>query len=421
MEKYDIIIVGGGPAGLLAAIRAAQIVKKVIILEKKNSPGKKLLISGKGRCNLTNAVDTDGFLENFGKTREFLRSAFSALSNKDLIAFFENKGVKLKTERGNRVFPESDRSSSILNSLKFEVRLEGVKILCNSRVSVIEKKQGSFRIVLEDGKSFSAKKAILACGGLSYPDTGSTGDGYKIAESLGHKIIPLQPGLVPLETQERWVKDISGLSLKNVQIKLLTEKKPIVSEIGEMLFTHFGLSGPLVLTLSGKVAELLSNCKSPVKLTIDLKPALTAEKLNSRLIRDFKALGVKSYKNVLKELLPGKLVDVFVKLSGIDRRKQVSQITAKERKKISSLLKALPLTITKSRPIEEAIVTKGGVSTKEINPRTMESKLIEGLYFCGEVIDVDANTGGYNMQAAFSTGFLAGESAAKSLEGSIDR
>jgi len=400
---------------MMAALRARRLGKNVLLLERNNSLGKKMRISGKGRCNLTNAGDLQDFLENFSPTREFLRSAFNTFFNDDLIEFLKKQEVEVKTERGGRVFPVSDRSSAVLYALKHSVDSAGVKVLYSVRVKHIQYKGDLFNVALDDARSFSAKKVIIATGGLSYPLTGSTGDGYGMAESLGHTVVPLRPGLVPLETKERWVKDCSGLGLKNVRLTIVTGKKPSISEVGEMLFTHFGISGPLVLTSSGVVVDLLNKQKKPVELLIDLKPGLSNTQLDQRLLRDLTKHGVKIFRTVLKELLPGKLIDVFLKISHIDGGKKASQISAQERKMLCGLLKGLPLIIMKSRPMSEAIITRGGVSTKEINPRTMESKVISGLYFCGEVIDVDANTGGYNMQAAFSTGFLAGESASQAI------
>jgi predicted Rossmann fold flavoprotein len=369
------------------------------------------LISGKGRCNLTNFGELDDFLENFSKTGEFLRSAFAKFFNTDLIGFFEAKGLKLKTERGGRVFPQTDDANSVLKVLKNYLEENKVKIIYNKKVVNVWK-DAQFGVELSDGTLFFAKKLIIATGGKSYLLTGSTGDGFKFARNLGHTIIDLRPGLVALETKEDWVKDLQGLSLKNVRIKFSQEKKKVESEIGEMIFTHFGVSGPLVLELSGLVVGWLSG---QVRMSIDLKPGLTYEQLDARLIRDFRNQGAKNYKNVLADLLPKKLIDCFIMLSGVLDNRKANQITNVERKKILALMKNFELTITKSRPIEEAIITRGGISTKEIDPRTMQSRIIPGLYFCGEIIDVDASTGGYNLQAAFSSGYLAGEAAARSL------
>jgi len=404
---------------MMAAIRAGGLGKDVLLIEKNNKLGQKLLISGKGRCNLTNSGELDNFLDNFSKTKEFLRSAFAKFFNTDLIRFFESKGLKLKTERGGRVFPQTDDANSVLKVLKSYLEENNVKIIYNKKVVNIWK-GAQFGVKLSDGTLFFAKKLILSTGGKSYPLTGSTGEGFKFARDLGHTIVDLRPGLVPLEVLERWAKDLQGLSLKNVRIKFLQGKNKIESEIGEMLFTHFGVSGPLILELSGQVVDWINDqvakgSSGQVKMSIDLKPGLTNEQLDNRLQRDFKNQGAKIYKNVLADLLPKKLIDCFVKLSGVSENKKANQITNIERKKILELMKDFKLTITKSRPIEEAIITRGGVSTREIDPRTMQSRIIPGFYFCGEIIDVDASTGGYNLQAAFSTGYLAGETAARSL------
>ncbi|MFC1594548.1 NAD(P)/FAD-dependent oxidoreductase [Candidatus Omnitrophota bacterium] len=416
MQCYDIVIIGGGPAGLMAVIQAGKQRKDILLLERNKSLGKKLLISGKGRCNLTNSGDIDDFLENFSATGKFLRSAFSTFFNAELIEFFERREVPLKTERGGRVFPQSDKAMHVLNALQRAVRTAGAEIKWDARVVEVESKKDIFVVVLADKQRYATKRVILATGGLSYPATGSSGDGYAIAKNISHTVLPLHPGLVPLETKERWVRDLAGLSLKNVRLKVVADSKSVVSEIGEMLFTHQGISGPLVLTLSNTIVDALEKHKKPIRLFIDCKSGLSKEKLDQRLMREFKTNGARMYRNVLKELMPRKLIDVFVRLSRIEGSKKVSQITMDERNTICELLKALPLTITKSRPIEEAIVTRGGISTREIDPRTMESKRVKGMYFCGEMIDVDANTGGYNLQAAFSTGYLAGEAAARSLE-----
>jgi hypothetical protein len=415
MKAFNIVVVGGGASGLMAAIRAGQIIDKVLILEKNNSLGRKLSISGKGRCNLTNIAELEDFLTHFSRNGNFLRSAFGNFFNKELIDFFRDKGLALKVERGKRVFPEDDLSDSVLNILKNCIKQEGVQVVYKARVSEIRQRDSEIKeISLENNQRFMAKKVILATGGLSYPLTGSTGDGYAIANNLGHCIISIRPGLVPLVIKERWVKDLMGLGLKNVRIKILCRNKAFKSDVGEMIFTHFGVSGPLVLGLSNKVVDLLKE-KEPVKLSIDLKPGLTDAQLDNRILRDIENKGSLFYKNLLKDLLPRKLIKVFIYLSGISPDKKANQITQKERFKMRRLFKDFRLTIVRPRPIKEAIITRGGVSTRQINPKTMESNLIEGLYFCGEIIDVDADTGGYNLQAAFSTGYLAGQSAARSL------
>jgi predicted Rossmann fold flavoprotein len=414
MQDYKILIIGAGPAGMMAGIRAAHFCGRVCLLEQNNLPGKKLLISGKGRCNLTNAGGWDDFHQAFGKNGEFLRDAFKALSNAALIAFFEKQGLGLKTERGGRVFPEDDKASSVHKVLKTNLQQKKVEIIYNTRVESITRHDDCWSIETADHRSFSAQKIILATGGASYASTGSDGYGFQLAEKLGHKIVPVRPGLVPLETKENWVKSLAGLSLEKVRISLIQGRNKWQSDIGEMLFTHFGVSGPLILEASSRIIDWFKE-KEKIILSIDFKPGLTPQQLEERLLRDLKNLGSRDYKNILKELLPQKLISVFITLSGIPADKKANQITQQERTAIAKLLKDFRLIITRPRPLEEAIVTKGGVSIKEINPRTMESRLAPGLYFCGEIIDVDAATGGYNMQAAFSTGWLAGENAAQTL------
>jgi len=405
-----IIVVGGGPGGMMAAIRAASLGQEVILLEKKSSLGNKLLLSGKGRCNLTNNCSLDIFLKRFFRNGEFLRDAFKKFFNKDLIDFFQERGLKLKVERQLRVFPESDTSSSILAVLKKELESLGVRVIYKSPVKKILTENGAVKAVeITNATVLAADKIILACGGASYSFTGSDGSGFEVAKSLGHTVVALRPGLVPLETKQKY--PLEGLSLKNIRLKLSCGKKQVISEIGELLFTDFGISGPLVITLSGKVSDWLKEGLQ-VYAEIDLKPALSVEQLDARLLREFKLNSKKTLKNALKTLLPLRLIDVFLKISGLEAQKKVSHITQKERQAIIGLLKGLRFDIVKARPLEEAMVTAGGVSLKEINPRTMESRLIKGLYFAGEMIDIDADTGGFNLQAAFSTGYLAGESAA---------
>ncbi len=399
---------------MMAAIFAAGIKKSVVLLEKNSSLGKKLLISGKGRCNLTNSGDLDDFLRHFSQTGEFLRSAFAHFFNTELMKFFEEEGVKLKLERGGRIFPLSDDSKVILAALVKKLKQKNVHILFNSEVKNLSKEGRRWIIELSDRKIVKAEKVILATGGASYPLTGSTGDGFRIAQKLGHKIIPIRQGLVPLETAESWIRELAGLSLKNVRVSFSQGKKKISSEIGEMIFTHFGISGPLIMELSSKIIDWF-NDGAPVVLEIDLKPGLSEEQLGKRLLRDFEEFGSRNFKNVLKELLPQKLIDICIEITGIAAFKKANQVTFQERKIIIGFLKNFCLTITKARPLAEAIITKGGVSIKEIDPKTMESHLHKGLYFCGEIIDVDADTGGYNLQAAFSTGCLAGKSVAESL------
>jgi len=399
---------------MMAAIRAKACGQEVILLERKSTLGNKLLLSGKGRCNLTNTEDIPNFIKRFSKNGDFLRDAFKKLFNQELISFFEQRGLKMKIERQLRVFPQSDRSSSILEVLENELIKLGVQVVCRSKVVDLIVSGGRAKGVrLENGRDIFADRIILASGGASYSFTGSDASGINIAKKLGHVIVPLQAGLIPLDVKQNYVKKLEGLTLRNIKLKFSDGKAEIVSEIGELIFTASGISGPLVITLSGKVIDLLAGNKN-VFVDIDLKPALSIPQLDARLLREFKLNSKKSIKNVLKELLPLRLIMVFIDVSGINPLRKCSQITQKEREKTLSLLKGFHLEISGPRPIEEGMVTRGGVSLKEINPRTMESRRVKGLYFCGEMIDVDADTGGFNLQAAFSTGYLAGESAAAS-------
>ena len=399
---------------MMAAIRAAALGQEVILLEKKSTLGNKLLLSGKGRCNLTNIEDLPNFLKRFSKNGDFLRDAFKKFFNQELISFFEQRGLKLKTERQLRVFPQSDRSSSILNVLENELVKAGVQVICRSKVVDLIVSGGRAKGVrLENGQDVFGDRIILASGGVSYSFTGSDGSGINLAKRLGHTVVALQAGLVPLDVKEKYIQKLEGLTLRNIKLQFSDGQRQIVSEIGELIFTASGISGPLVITLSGKVIDLLAPDRK-VFVDIDLKPALTIQQLDARLLREFKLNSKKSIKNMLKELLPLRLIKVFIDAAGIDLLKKCSQITQKEREKIIAWLKAFHLEISGPRPIEEGMVTRGGVSLKQIDPRTMESRLVKGLYFCGEMIDVDADTGGFNLQAAFSTGYLAGESAALS-------
>jgi hypothetical protein len=408
-----IIVIGGGPSGMMAAIKAAESGKDVTLIEKNSELGKKLLLTGKGRCNLTNNTDLDSFIKRFSGNGQFLRDAFKAFSNLDLIDFFESRGVKLKVERQQRVFPESDKAIDILDVLRQALKENKVKILYNREFSDIiidDNKVAGIKIRGE--KDISCSSVILCTGGISYASTGSSGEGLRIAQRLGHKIVDLRPGLIGLMTKDKYPKLLQGLALKNIRITFSNGKKKIASEIGELMFTDFGISGPLVLALSGQVVDWLREYKK-VTAFIDLKPALSSAQIDTKFLREFKANPKKSIQCFLRSMLPQRLIDVFLEKTDIEGEKTVSQITLQERKKLLILFKALEVEISKPRPINMAMITKGGVSLKEINPKTMESRLIEGLYFAGEIIDADADTGGFNLQAAFSTGYLAGESAAK--------
>ena len=404
---YDLAVVGAGPAGIMAAIRAGQLKKNVVLIERNNSIGKKILISGRGRCNLTNIASLDAFIEKFGRQGNFLRSALFTFFNHDLIDFFKDRGLELKSERQGRVFPVTDKARSVVDVLTACLRENKVDVRYNSRVKGVEKKDGGFCLDFENQPPVVAKSVILATGGASFKVTGSTGDGFRVAERLGHTIIPLKPGLVPLKTKESWVKELQGLSLRNIRITFRATRKKIVSDVGELMFTHFGVSGPLVLDLSGRVMLLLGD-NPEVILEIDLKPGLERAQLEKRLLREFSGQGNTQLKNILKSLLPQRLIKVFSDQLKIDPQKKGNQVTLEERRSIIDLCKGLSLTITGALPIDKAMVTGGGVSTKEIDPRTMQSRIVPGLYFAGEMIDGFAASGGYNLQQAFSTGYLAG-------------
>ncbi|ERM91857.1 NAD(P)/FAD-dependent oxidoreductase [Caldanaerobacter subterraneus] len=403
-----VFVIGGGAAGMMAALAAAMTGKKVSLFEKNNILGKKLLVTGHGRCNITNFAEKDAFFENIPGNGKFLYSAFSQFSNRDLMEFLENNGLKLKVERGMRVFPASDRAIDVRDFFKNLLEKNGVKIFYNSRVEEIIAEDGKVAGIRVGDDFLPCDSVILATGGLSYPATGSTGDGYAMAEKLGHTIVKPFPALVPIVTQEN-VREIMGVSLKNVKVYAIQGKKVIKEEFGEMLFAHFGLSGPVILTLSRFIYDYLE--KGEVFIKIDLKPALTEEKLEERVLRDFGKYPNKDIKNALKDLLPQSLILYILKRSDIDPDKKVRSITKVERKQLVKTLKNLTFKVRELRPIREAIVTGGGVSVKEINPSTMESKIIKGLFFAGEVIDVDGLTGGFNLQIAFSTGYVAGVNA----------
>ncbi|MBQ6692870.1 MAG: NAD(P)/FAD-dependent oxidoreductase [Clostridia bacterium] len=404
----SIAVIGGGPAGMMAAAEAAERGFAVTLLEKNEKLGKKLFITGKGRCNITNAAEIEDFFKNIPRNPKFLYSALYGFTNEDVMAMVKKQGVALKTERGGRVFPVSDKSSDILRAFSARVREAGVKVLLNTEVkSVSLDPSGDGFLISYHGTTHRFDGLVLATGGASYPATGSTGDGYRFAEALGHTVTDIVPALIPLETEEEWPKSLQGLSLKNVTLKAFNAKGRVVyEELGEMLFTHFGVSGPLVLSAS----SFIGASPAGTRLTIDLKPGLTADELDRRILRDFDANIRKQFINALDALLPQKLIPVIVALSGIAPETPVHQVTREERQQLVMLLKSLPVTVKKALPVEQAIITRGGVSVKEINPSTMESKLVKNLFFAGELIDVDACTGGYNLQIACSTGALAGRS-----------
>ena len=406
-----IVIIGGGAAGMMAALKVASRYGKeaeITVVEKNEKILRKVMITGKGRCNLTNNCDNEALFSNIPRNPRFLYSAFSKFTPQDTMSFFEDLGVELKTERGNRVFPVSDRAVDIVDALFNASKKAKVKIICGSALKILTEDSKVYGVLLKNGETLLADSVLLATGGASYSLTGSTGDGYSIAEELGHTVTQIKPSLIPLECHEGFCSRLSGLSLKNVKLSVFEEgkKKAVFSELGEMLFTHFGISGPLVLSASAYMTGL---GEKQYKAYIDLKPALSLEQLDERILRDFKENINKDFSNSLDKLLPKSLIPVVISLSGINPYEKVNKIDKESRKRFCELLKTFPLNITSSRPIEEAIITRGGISVKEINPATMESKIIEGLFFAGEVIDVDALTGGFNLQIAFSTGAVAGE------------
>ena len=406
-----IVIIGGGPAGLKAAISAASRYKgkaQICLIEKNERCGRKLMITGKGRCNVTNNCDLDTLIANVPQNGRFLYSAFSSFLPRDTMAYFESVGVPLKTERGNRVFPLSDKAVDIVDALVRGLKPLGIKQIHATAKSIKTAGEKVIGVELEMGQVVDADSVVLATGGMSYPVTGSTGDGYRMAEELGHTVTELRPSLVPLNCHEGFCSRLAGLSLKNVTLSVFEgeKKKPIFKEMGEMLFTHFGISGPLVLSAS---AYLRKMGKAEYKAVIDLKPALTVEQLDKRILRDFENEKNKDFANSLDALLPKSIIPVIIEKSGINPRGKVNQVSREQRMDLCRAIKEFTLNITGFRPIEEAIITSGGISVKEINPSTMESKLIKGLFFAGEIIDVDAFTGGFNLQIAFSTASLAGE------------
>ena len=404
----EILVIGGGAAGMMAAVFAARAGAEVTLLEKNEKLGKKVYITGKGRCNLTNDCDLDEFLAQVPRNPRFLYSALSFFSSRDMMTLMEENGCPVTVQRGRRVFPTSEKASDVTKALTGLLRKWNVRIRLNSDVRCLKTENGLITgAELTDGTFLSADAVILACGGLSYPSTGSTGDGFRFAEALGHTVTPPSPVLVGLETEETWPRSLQGLSLRNVTLSLVSGKKTLYSELGEMLFTHFGISGPLVLEASCHLPQPAKGGR----VFIDLKPGLTREQLDARLRRDFTEAGKKQLKSVLPGLLPASFAAIFPGLCGISPDLPCNQITAAQREQLLAALKALPLTIKAPRPIDEAVVTRGGVSVKEIEPGTMRSKLIPNLYFAGEMIDVDAHTGGYNLQISWSTGALAGQSA----------
>ena len=412
MNNFDLIVVGAGPAGILAAGRAAELGGKVLVLEKMRQEGRKLLITGKGRCNITNNADISNFIKHVYPKGRFLRNAFSHFYSKDIIELLERYGVEISLERGGRYFPTGNKASDVLKALLQWVNELNVEIRCGQRVEKLIVENSSICGVHANGQKILTKNVILATGGKSYPATGSNGEGYELARQVGHSIENVRPALVPLETEGNTAQKLQGLTLKNVRTVVWVNDKKLGEDFGEMIFTHFGLSGPIILTLSRLVVdELYKNNK--VEISIDLKPALDDQKLDKRLIRDLNEHGKKKIINIFRYWLPSSMVPVFIDLLELDPEKVCHQISSKERKQIRYLLKNLRFRITNHRSFKEAIITAGGISTNEISSKTMESKLVAGLYFAGEMIDLDAETGGYNLQIAYSTGWLAGNSCMK--------
>lgn len=413
-KQYDLLVVGAGAAGLMAGITAARRGKKVLILEKMERPGRKLLITGKGRCNVTNCCTVEDFMPNVLSNSRFLYSSLNGLNPYEVMGFFEECGVPLKVERGERVFPVSDRSVDIVDALVDAARSSGCRITQATVKSLILDNQDGENIVrgieTADGEQLFAESVLVATGGKSYPATGSTGDGYRLARQAGHSITPLRPSLIPIVCAEKYCRDMMGLSLKNVTLTVIDERngKTVFSELGEMLFTHFGVSGPLVLSASCHMQPDKSGSLSHYKMYIDWKPALDHQQLDARILRDFDQFMNKNFIHSLGLLLPRKSIPVIASLSGIPFETKINQITHEQRMALVDIIKKTPITPTTFRPIEEAIVTAGGVSVSEVNPKTMQSKLAKGLFFAGEVLDVDGYTGGFNLQIAFSTGFAAG-------------
>lgn len=410
-EKFDFIVVGAGAAGLMAAGQAASKGARVLLLDKNARVGRKIMITGKGRCNVTNNCTRDRLIESMRRNPRFLYSAFDAFTPQDVMHFFEERGVPLKTERGARVFPESDKAVDIVDALAGFAKESGV-VFRQNRVIALNCEDGRITgVQTADGARYNARAVLLATGGKSYPLTGSTGDGYSLAESAGHTIMPVAPSLTAIVTSDKWCAELMGLSLKNVTLTVKKGKRQTVSEIGELMFTHFGISGPLVLTASSEI----EGDASEYTMTIDLKPGLDMQQLDNRLLRDFDSMKNRAFKNALDRLLPKSLIPVFILQSGIDGETQVNAITKAQRQKLCETFKAFAVRPVSLRPIEEAVVTRGGVKVTEVQPKTMESKLVQGLFIAGELLDVDAVTGGFNLQIAFSTGYLAGISAAAQI------
>lgn len=422
INMNSVIVVGAGPAGMMAAIKAAENGAQVTVLEKMARPGKKMLITGKGRCNITNVAEKQELIKNIPGNGKFLHSCLKAYDNEDVQLFFQGLDVPVKTERGGRVFPVSDKAADVVEAMVLRLHELGVRLVTDASVAglLLKDATGGVRRIAGvrtvDGREYRGSAVIVATGGASYPGTGSTGDGYLWAAEAGHHVVKPLPALVPLETEDDWVKELSGLSLKNVRAILFSDGERVADMFGEMLFTHFGVSGPIILSLSRQAAQLLDEGHF-LELEIDLKPALNLEQLDARLLRDFEKYQRKEIKNGMKELLPGRLIEPVLDAAYLKPERMVNTITREERHRLAQVLKGLGMVVSGTRPIAEAIVTAGGVDVKEINPKTMESKLVRGLYFAGEVVDVDGYTGGFNLQAAFSMGAAAGNWSVWNSEG----
>lgn len=403
-----VVVIGGGAAGLIAAVIAGREGAKVTLLEKMNYVGKKMGITGKGRCNITNACDMSDFIKNTPGNGKFLYGAYERFTNEDLLQLLHDAGLETKVERGGRVFPASDSALDVRNTFMKLMKHYGVDVHLEEPVKKLLVDDGVVTGVVTDKETYHADAVVIATGGKSYPATGSTGDGYILAAQVGHTITDIRPSLVPIVTEESWVKDLMGLSLRNVELSVVAKNKVQAKMFGEMMFTHFGITGPIVLSLSHTVGKLMRKKNiGTIGLDINLKPALSPETLDKRLQKDFELYSKKQLINGMKDLLPSRLIPLIIELAGIDPQKPINQISKEERQQIGYMLQHMPLTVKGLRPVEEAIVTAGGISLKEFNPKTMESKLVKGLYGAGEVLDIDAFTGGYNLQAAFSTGYVA--------------
>lgn len=407
MEQYDAVIIGAGPAGMMAAIRAGQRGRRTLLIERNNTCGRKLLISGAGRCNLTNSGSINDFLSKFSSSRDFLRNVFHQFFNDDLISFFENSRLKLKTEPDGRMFPSSGKARDVLDVLTAKLKNKNVKILFGRRLRDVIVKNKRIEGVIIDSKKYFSSSAVIATGGLSYSQTGSSGDGYRIAAILGHNIVPLKPALSPLFIRERFIKEWQGIALRGVAVALICRDKVVEKKSGDMLFTHFGLSGPVIFDISAAACDILESGVVP-RVSINFSSGLDYKKLDARLLKAFKSNSRKNIKNALTDFLPQGIIKRFLEYCGVNENKGTSQVAAQERERIINAFLDFRVTIEGVMPVKNSIVTRGGVDTREINPKTMESKIIAGLFFAGEVIDIDAKTGGYNMQAAFSTGWVCG-------------